>query len=216
MKRPRVVLADDHAMVLAGLSRLLEPEYEVAGTAENGQALLEAAARLKPDVIVVDISMPLLNGIEAVRLLRKSGIAARIVFLTMHSDAALAVEAIEAGASGYLLKQSAAEELLAALREVLKGRSYVTPLIAGQVFESLLAGKRSGQRPSAKLTPRERQVVQLVAEGRSAKEAAAILKVSTRTVEFHKYNVMDKLKLRSTAELTRYALKHGLIPGAHS
>lgn len=211
MKKPRVLLADDHAMVVAGLSRLLEPDYELAGTAENGQVLIEMAARLAPDVIVADISMPLLNGIDAAREIRKRGIGAKIIFLTMHSDAGFAVEALEAGASGYLLKQSAAEELLAALREVLKGRTYVTPLIARDVFDTALRGQRAADRPSAKLTARERQVLQLLAEGKSAKEIAAVLNVSTRTAEFHKYNVMDKLGLRSTAELTQYAMKHGLV-----
>ena len=211
MKRPRVLLADDHAMVVAGLSRLLEPDYELAGTAENGQVLIEMAARLAPDVIVADISMPLLNGIEAAREISKRGIGSKIIFLTMHSDAGFAVEALEAGASGYLLKQSAAEELLAALREVLKGRTYVTPLIAREVFDTALRGERAAGRPSAKLTARERQVLQLLAEGKSAKEVAGVLKVSTRTAEFHKYNVMDKLGLRSTAELTQYAMKHGLV-----
>ncbi len=211
MKRPRVVLADDHTMVVAGLSRLLEPEFELAGTAENGQALLEAAERTEPDVIVADISMPLLNGIDAVREIRRRGCQAKIIFLTMHSEVSFAVEALEAGASGYLLKQSAAEELLAAVREVLKGRTYVTPLIAREVFEAALHGKRAPDRPSVKLTARERQVLQLLAEGKSAKEIASLLNVSTRTAEFHKYNVMDKLGLRSTAELTQYAMKHGLV-----
>ncbi len=211
MKRPRVLLADDHAMVVAGLSRLLEPEYELAGTAENGQVLLELAASFQPDVIVVDISMPLLNGIEAVRELKRRGQAAKVVFLTMHADVDFAVEALEAGASAYLLKQSAAEELLIALREVLKGHTYVTPLIARDVFDSALQGKRAPDRPSARLTARERQVLQLLAEGKSAKEIAAVLNVSTRTAEFHKYNAMDKLGLRSTAELTQYAVKHGLV-----
>ena len=209
--RQRVLLADDHAMVVAGLTRLLEPEFELAGTVENGQALLEAAERLRPDVIVVDISMPLLNGIEAVRRLRKGGVSAKIVFLTMHSDVNLAVEALEAGASGYLLKQSAAEELPTAIREALKGRSWVTPLIAGQVFEALLKRKGREDRPSVTLTSREREVLQLIAEGKGVKEASGILNVSTRTVEFHKYNIMEKLRLRTTAELTQYAIRNGLI-----
>ncbi len=211
MKVPRVVLADDHAMVVAGLSRLIESEYELAGTAENGRALLEVARETRPDVIVVDISMPLLNGIEAVRELKRAGIGAKVIILTMHSDVSLATEALEAGASGYLLKQSAAEELLTALREVIKGRTYVTPMIAGDVLGALMSGGRAPDRPSAKLTPRERQVLQLVAEGKSAKEIAAVLDLSNRTVEFHKYNVMEKLGLRTTAELTQYAIRHGIV-----
>ena len=211
MRKPRVLLADDHAMVVAGLSRLLEEECELVGTAEDGQALLGAAAQHKPDVIVVDISMPLLNGIEAVRQLSKRGVGAKVIFLTMHSDVSFAVEALETGAAGYLLKQSAAEELLSAIREVMKGRLYVTPLIAKDVLQAFRQGGGSTDRPSVKLTPRERQVLQLVAEGRSAKEIAGILDISTRTAEFHKYNVMEKLGLRTTAELTQYAVKHGLV-----
>lgn len=211
MKRPRVVLADDHAMVLAGLSRLIETECDLAGTAEDGRALLDLVKETRPDVIVVDISMPLLNGIEAVRELRRSGVESRVIFLTMHSDVGLATEALEAGASAYLLKQSAAEELLTAVREVMKGRTYVTPVIAGEVLGALMTGTRAPDRPSAKLTPRERQVLQLIAEGKSAKEVAGVLDVSVRTVEFHKYNIMEKLALRTTAELTQYAIRHGLV-----
>jgi DNA-binding NarL/FixJ family response regulator len=210
VSKPRVILADDHAMVIAGLSRLLEPEFELAGTAENGQVLLQEAAKLRPDVIVVDISMPLLNGIEAIRQLKKAGSRAKIIILTMHSDVGLATEAIEAGASGYLLKQSAAEELTTAIREALKGRSYITPAIAGEVLDALMKGKTSGGT-AVKLTSRERQVLQLIAEGKTAKEIATILKVSTRTAEFHKYNVQDKLGLKTTAELTQYAIRQGIV-----
>ena len=209
MSKPRVLLADDHAIVIAGLSRLLEPEFELAGTAEDGQDLLERSAKLRPDVIVADISMPLLNGIEAVRQLRKSGSRAKIIILTMHTDAGLATEALQAGASGYLLKHSAAEELTAAIREVLKGRSYITPAIAKEVLDALMRGGAS-DGPSVRLTPRERQVLQLIAEGKTAKEIATILKISTRTAEYHKYNIQDKLGLRTTAELTQYAIRHGI------
>ena len=209
MSKPRVLLADDHAIVIAGLSRLLEPEFELAGTAKDGQDLLERSAELRPDVIVADISMPLLNGIEAVRQLRKSGSRAKIIILTMHTDAGLATEALQAGASGYLLKHSAAEELTAAIREVLKGRSYITPAIAKEVLDALMRGGAS-DGPSVRLTPRERQVLQLIAEGKTAKEIATILKISTRTAEYHKYNIQDKLGLRTTAELTQYAIRHGI------
>ena len=209
MSKPRVLLADDHAIVIAGLSRLLEPEFELAGTAKDGQDLLERSAELRPDVIVADISMPLLNGIEAVRQLRKSGSRAKIIILTMHTDAGLATEALQAGASGYLLKHSAAEELTTAIREVLKGRSYITPAIAKEVLDALMRGGAS-DGPSVRLTPRERQVLQLIAEGKTAKEVAAILKISTRTAEYHKYNIQDKLGLRTTAELTQYAIRHGI------
>jgi len=209
VSKPRVLLADDHAIVIAGLSRLLEPEFELAGTAKDGQDLLERSAELRPDVIVADISMPLLNGIEAVRQLRKSGSRAKIIILTMHTDAGLATEALQAGASGYLLKHSAAEELTAAIREVLKGRSYITPAIAKEVLDALMRGGAS-DGPSVRLTPRERQVLQLIAEGKTAKEIATILKISTRTAEYHKYNIQDKLGLRTTAELTQYAIRHGI------
>ena len=211
MSKPRVLLADDHSMVIAGLSRMLEPEFELAGTAENGQVLLELAAGSRPDVIVVDISMPLLNGIEAIRQLKKAGSNAKVIVLTMHSDVGLATEAIEAGAEGYLLKQSAAEELTVAIREVLKGRAYITPVLAKDVLEALMKGGSDAESPAAKLTPRERQVLQLVAEGMSAKEIAGVLNVSTRTAEFHKYNVQDKLGLKTTAELTQYAIRHGIV-----
>jgi DNA-binding NarL/FixJ family response regulator len=198
-------------MVIAGLSRLLEPEFELVGTAENGLVLLEKVAALSPDVIVVDISMPLLNGIEAVRQLKKAGSDARIIILTMHSDVSLATESIQAGAAGYLLKQSAAEELTTAIREVLKGRSYITPVIAREVLEALMKGGSSTDSPGTRLTARERQVLQLIAEGKSAKEIADILDVSTRTAEFHKYNLQDKLGLKTTAELTQYAIRHRIV-----
>jgi DNA-binding NarL/FixJ family response regulator len=199
-------------MVIAGLSRLLEPDYELAGTAENGQVLLDRVTDLKPDVIVVDISMPLLNGIEALRQLKKAGSDAKVIILTMHSDVGLATEAIQAGASGYLLKQSAAEELTTAIKEALRGRTYITPVIAQDVLDALMkGGGKSSDSPAVKLTPRERQVLQLIAEGNTAKEIAAILNVSTRTAEFHKYNVQDKLGLKTTAELTQYAVRHHLI-----
>jgi len=211
MRRPRILLADDHAIVADGLSRLLEPEFELAGKVQDGQALLEAAQTLKPEVIVADISMPLLNGLDAVRQLKKAGCEAKVIFLTMHSDLGFAIEAIKAGAAGYVLKQSAAEELLTAIRAVLKGGAYVTPLIANEVLQALMQGKQASDGPLLHLTPRERQVLQLVAEGNSAKEIATILKLSVRTAEFHKYNLMEKLNLHTTAELTRYAVKHGLV-----
>ena len=213
MKRPRLLFADDHAMLVAGLCRIVEPEFEVAGTASDGRELLERAESLKPDVVVADISMPLCNGLEATRELSKRGVTAKVIILTMHGDVTMATEALEAGASGYLLKQSAAEELLTAIREVLKGRTYVTPAIAGGLLDALLHGRSIPGKPSVKLTARERHVLQLVAEGRSTKEVAGLLNVSTRTVEFHKYNAMGKLNLRTTAELTQYAIRHGMIGG---
>jgi len=212
MSKPKVLLADDHAMVIAGLSRLIEPEFELAGTAENGRELLERFEELRPDIVVADISMPLLNGLEAVRQLKTSNSDAKVVILTMHADVSLATEAIQAGASGYLLKQSAAEELTTALREVLRGRAYITPVIAKEVLEVLRQGiVASTERLAIKLTPREREVLQLVAEGKSAKEIATLLEISTRTAEFHKYNLQGKLGLKTTAELTQYAVRHGIV-----
>ncbi len=210
MKCPRVLLADDHAIVAAGLRRLLEPEVELVGTVEDGRALLEAAKELRPDVIVVDISMPLLNGLEAARRIKAADPAAKIVFLTMHSDADLARAAFQAGAQGYVLKRCAAEELITAIREVSLGRAYVTPLVAKDVLQSFMKGAPEPE-VSARLTPRQREVLQLITEGRSMKETAAILKVSAKTVEFHRYKIMKALDLHTTAELTRYAIKRGFV-----
>lgn len=210
-RRPRVLLADDHTVVLEGLRRVLEPECEIVGTAADGRALLAAAERLKPDVVVADISMPLLNGIEAVRQIKKTARDVRVVFLTMHADVSYAAKALEAGGSGFVLKTSAADELLTAIREAMKGRKYVTPALSTQVLEAL--GKR-GSRPAESvetLTVRQREVLQLVAEGKTVKEIAGILHVSPRTVEFHKYRIMEQLGLRSTGELTQYAIRHGIV-----
>jgi len=210
-RRPRVLLADDHTVVLEGLRRVLEPECEIVGTATDGRALLAAAERLKPDVVVADISMPLLNGIDAVRQIKKSARDVKVVFLTMHADVSYAAKALEAGGSGFVLKTSAAEELLTAIREAMKGRKYVTPALSTQVLEAL--GKR-GSRPAESVEPlsvRQREVLQLVAEGKTVKEMAGILHVSPRTVEFHKYRIMEELGLRSTGELTQYAIRHGIV-----
>jgi len=210
MTRTRVLLADDHTIVAEGLASLLEPEYELVGRVQNGRDLLRAAEELAPDVIVTDISMPLLNGIEALRQLKKAKPDVRVVFLTVHADITYVTEAFRAGASGYVLKQSAAEELRSAIRVVHEGGTYVTPLIAREL-DDLLEADQAGESLSAVLTPREREVLQLLAEGRSVKEIAAVLDISPRTVEFHKYNVMEKLGLRTTAELTQYAIKHGIV-----
>lgn len=211
MKRPRVLLGDDHAIILDGLRRILEPTFEVVGAAPDGRALVAAAQELRPDVIVADISMPLLNGIEAARQLRKLESRAKIVFLTMHPDVAYAAEAFRAGASGYVLKNSAASELVTAIEESLKGRTYLTPLVAKDLIASLLESPAHPEKPLPPLTPRQREILQLVAEGRSAKDIAGILNISPRTVEFHKYRIMEVLGLRTTAELTQYAIKHGIV-----
>ncbi|MFQ5656399.1 MAG: response regulator [Candidatus Methylomirabilales bacterium] len=210
MKRARVLLADDHTIVAEGLRSLLEPEFELVGTVQDGRALVAATEKLSPDVIVVDISMPLLNGIEAASRLKKAGSPAKIIFLTMHPDPTYAIRALDAGASAYVLKHSAASELVKAIREALKGRVYVTPLIANDVLESVIDGSHQRQKTSFTLTPRQREVLQLVAEGRSAKEIASLLNISPRTVEFHKYRIMEDLEIRSNAELVQYAIRHGI------
>ncbi|MGA2263887.1 MAG: response regulator transcription factor [Acidobacteriota bacterium] len=211
MNRPRVLLADDHTMILAGLTSLLESDFDLVGTVADGRALIDAAVRLKPDIIMMDISMPLLNGIEAARQLRKSVPQSKIIFLTMHGDIDYVREAFRAGASGYLIKRSAASELVTAIHEVLKGRTYVTPLVTKDMMGSFLEPTDSAEKLQSRLTPRQREVLQLVAEGHSNKEIAAVLKVSTKTVEFHKYNLMQALGIRTTAELTQYAMRHGYI-----
>ena len=210
MARPRVLLADDHAMVLAGLSRLLEPTFDLVGTASDGRELVELSKSLVPDVVVTDISMPLLNGLDAVRNLKKAVPSVKVVFLTMHADVDFATEAFRSGASGYLLKHSAAEELSTAIHEALQGRVYITPLIAKGVLASLMESE-SSRDVRVQLTPRQREVLQLVAEGRTIKEMAAILEVSPRTVEFHKTNLVKITGLKTTAALTQYAVKRGLV-----
>jgi len=212
MSHPTVLLADDHQILVEGLRGLLEPEFELLDTVEDGRALVRQALALKPDVIVADISMPLLNGIDAARQIIKDAPTSRIIFLTMHSDVAYATEAFRAGASGYVLKRSAAAELVTAIREVLKGGAYVTPPIAKAMMRDSLFGRSPQTRnPSDALTSRQREVLQLVAEGHSIKEIASILNLSPKTVEFHKYRVMEQLGIRTTAELTQYAVKHGIV-----
>jgi DNA-binding NarL/FixJ family response regulator len=209
MKRTRVLLADDHKIVLDGLKSLLEPEFELVGTVGDGRALFSAVEQLHPDVIVVDISMPLLNGIEAVRQIKKLDKQVKVVFLTMHPDVTYAIRAFEAGASGYVLKHSAASELLTAIHEAIKGRSYVTPMIAGELVEAYKGGNYRQTEAAQQLTQRQREILQLLVEGNSAKEIANLLNISPRTVEFHKYNMMSKLKLKSVSALIQYAIKHG-------
>ena len=209
MKRPRVLLADDHTLVLDGLRKILEPECDVVGAVEDGRSLLAAAEQLQPDIILLDISMPLLNGVEAARRLRAAAPGVKVIFVTMHADATYVAGAFRAGASGYVLKRCASLELLKAISQVLSGREYVTPLIGKELGElpewPLGAGEASGE-----LTVRQREVVQLVAEGHPVKEIAAILNITGKTVAFHKANVMRRLGIRSTAELTKYALEHGI------
>jgi DNA-binding NarL/FixJ family response regulator len=211
MTRPRIILADDHKIVLEGLRNTLEPQFELVGTVEDGHALFEAQKKLHPDAIVADISMPLLNGIEAVRKIKKVDKHIKVVFLTMHSDVTYAAEAFDAGASGYVLKHSAPSELVNALHEVLKGRTYVSPMIAGELMESYKEGNHKRNEALLKLSTRQREVLQLLAEGKGAKEVAGVLNISTRTVEFHKYKVMEELGIKTSAELVQYAVKHGIV-----
>jgi DNA-binding NarL/FixJ family response regulator len=211
MTKPRVLLADDHRILAEGLRGLLEPEFEVVAVVTDGRELVAAAKRLRPDVIVADVAMPWLNGIEAAVQLRDAGARAKVVFLTMHRDVAYARQAIEAGAAGFVLKHSAATELVTAVREALRGQTYVTPMIARELLESYREG---GPRPPGsahRLTARQREVLQLFAEGRSAKEVAAVLNISPRTAEVHKARILEALGLRSTAELVQYAIRNGII-----
>jgi len=201
------MLADDHAIVAQGLATLLKDHFDLVGTVGNGDELIDAARKLRPDVIVADIAMPVLSGLEALRRLKAMRSEAKVIFLTMHADAQLATEAFRAGASGYVLKQSAGEELIAAIREALQGRTYLTPLITKDV----IANFTETTPPTVKLTPRQREVLRLIAEGRRMKEIAAILELSTRTVETHKYEMMRGLGVESTAELVRYAIQIGLV-----
>ena len=210
-RRPRVLLADDHRLVAEALKSLLAPEFDLVGVVEDGRALVEAAGTLRPDVIVADVTMPHLNGIDALIELRQRGDRVPVVFLTMHRDATFARRALDAGASGFVLKHSAPVELVTAIRAALEGRTYLTPQLAGEVLESMKQGPERGGGPTAALTPRQREVLQLLAEGRSAKEIASSLSISARTVEFHKYQLMETLGLHSNAELIHFAIKHGLV-----
>lgn len=211
MKKPRVLLGDDHKIVIEGLKNLLGGEFEIAGSVEDGRALVDQAATLHPDVIVADISMPQLNGIEAARQIKKVDRNIKIVFLTMHPDATYAANAFEAGASGFVLKHSVSSELIAAIHEAMKGRTYVTPLIAGDLIRAYQEGGSVEKDLLKKVSPRQREILQLLAEGKSAKEIASILNISARTVEFHKYRMMEQLNIKTSAELVQYAVKHGII-----
>jgi len=211
MTKPRLLIADDHKIFAEGLKRLLKDDFDIAGLVEGGRELVANAEKLRPDVIVADISMPMLNGIEAVMQIKKVHPEIKVVFLTMHPDVAYAVSAFKAGASGYVLKHSAPDELITAIREGQKGRTYVTPLIAGKLLHSYQSGSHSGADTVLDLTSRQREVLQLLAEGRSAKEIAAILNISTKTVEHHKYRMMEDLDIKTAAELIRYAVKQGIV-----
>jgi DNA-binding NarL/FixJ family response regulator len=209
MGAPRVLLADDHSLLLTAFERLLAGECEVIGQVTDGRALVTAAEQLKPDVIVLDISMPLLNGLEAGRQIKHRLPDVKLVFLTMNEEADVAAEAFRSGASGYLLKRSAGSELATAVREVMQGRSYITPLVAQGLVGALM--RFNPQSPEPELTSRQREVLQLLAEGKSMKEIGAVLDLAPRTVAAHKYQLMQQLKVKTTAELIQYAVKHRIV-----
>jgi DNA-binding NarL/FixJ family response regulator len=208
MIRRRVLLADPHQILMEGLQAILEPTCEVIGTVTDGMALIEAAQRLEPDLVVTELLLPLRNGIEAIRQLTKSALAIKVLVLTMHDDVAYVVQAFEAGAAGYVLKHSSAAELLYAIDEAMHGRIHVTPRLT-HVIEHLLS-MRSHPSPASLLTYRQREVLQLLAEGHSVKEIAALLHISPRTAEFHKYRIMNVLGMRSSAALIHYAIRQGI------
>jgi DNA-binding NarL/FixJ family response regulator len=209
MTKPRVLLADDHRIVAEGLKGLLETEFEVVAIVEDGRALVKVARELHPDVIVTDVSMPHLNGIDALAQLKQENPNVRVVFLTMHRDAAYARRALEAGALGFVLKHSAPAELLLAVRAAMQCRTFITPDLAAEVVRT---ANRKEVDPGAAMTPRQREILQLLVEGMSAKEIAAELDISARTVEDHKYRLMESLGIENNAELIHFAIKHGIVP----
>lgn len=210
MKRLRILLADDHSMVSAGFQKLLEPEYEVIGTVEDGRAVIKAAAELHPDMAILDVSMPLLNGLDAGRRLKAMMPQLKLIYLTMNSDPDYAKEALGFGASAYLLKNSLPSELLQAVREVVKGKCYITPSITKALDDAFIRDPRDVSRPTH-LTNRQREILQMLAEGRSMKEIANILSITHRTVRFHKAQIMQELGIHSHMELLQYAIKHGMV-----
>jgi DNA-binding NarL/FixJ family response regulator len=210
MTAARVMLADDHTILVEAFRKLLEPHYQIVGTVADGRALVETAPQLKPDVIVVDIGMPLMNGLEAGLRLKELLPAAKLIFLTMNEDPDLAAEAMRRGASGYLLKSSAASELIRAIQMAMKGKTYLTAQIARKLQKSFAHNPQPKARAKT-LTPRQREVIQLLAEGKSMKEVADVLNVTPRTVAFHKYRIMDELNLNTTAELIQFAIKSRIL-----
>jgi DNA-binding NarL/FixJ family response regulator len=211
MAKPRLLLADDREVLLDGLRKLLEADFDLAGTVADGRAAVAAFEELRPDLVILDIGLPLLNGIEAARQIKRISPAARILFLTMQTDRIYVEEAFRVGASGFVVKQGAAKELVEAIEKVLHGRKYVSPLIATRTGMAVWTNSIGlTQAFGCRLTPRQREVLQLVAEGKSLKEIAQILHISVRTVEFHKTGIMEELGLRTTAELTRYGLDQGI------
>lgn len=211
MARTTILIADDHPVVADGLAGLLRDEFTVVGTVGDGVSLVDAARRMRPDVIVADVTMPGLSGLDALRRIRGEGLPTKVVFLTMHADVGLAADALRAGAAGFVVKDMAGEEIIAAIREVLQGGIYLTPRLESEVL-TLLARPRASGDP---LTPRQRDVLRLIAAGRTMKEIAAALDLSTRTVEGHKYQMMQALGMETTADLIRYAVERGLASASH-
>jgi DNA-binding NarL/FixJ family response regulator len=210
MRRPRVLLADDHRLLREAFARLLEPDCDVVGTAADGRAVLATAPKLRPDIVVLDIAMPLLNGLDAARQLKRLMPEVKVIFLTVNEDPDVASEAFRAGASGFLLKNSAAAELTQAVQEVYRGRSYVTPQATRGLVNNLMETPESS-KDGYELSPRQREVLQLLAEGQTMKEIAGILKITSRTVAFHKYGMMEALNIKSNAELIQFAIRIGLV-----
>ena len=209
MPAPRVLLADDHHLLLGALEKLLQEDCQIVGRVSDGHALVAAAQQLKPDVIVLDVAMPLLNGLEAGRQIKQVLRSVKLIYVTMNEDPDIAAEAFRVGASAYLLKRSTPTELLTAIREVMLGRSYLTPLVTEKLVGSLLNVEE--HRAGQELTSRQREILQLVAEGRSMKEIGALLEITPRTVAHHKYRLMDQLRVKSTAELVQYAVRHNIV-----
>ena len=209
-RRPRILLADDHTLVVEALKHLLQSEFDVVGTVADGRALLAAAADLEPDVAIVDIGMPLLNGLDAGEQLKALRPGLKVIYLTQNREPLMAAEAFRRKASGYVLKDAAASELTTAIREALRGRWYASPAVAAG-----LAGAGDSTQPDdsnlRELSAREREVLQLLAEGKTMKEVSAVLDISPRTVEFHKYRIMQQIGAKSTADLVQYAIRHGLV-----
>jgi DNA-binding NarL/FixJ family response regulator len=216
MSAPRVLIGDDHALIRTAVASLLTRQYDVIGEADNGQRLVEAARRLKPDVVVLDVSMPVLNGIDAARQIAKILPATQIVVLSMHTSPMYLRKAMEAGAKAYVLKAAASEQLLQALVDVRRGRTYISPEFGSEIAREVRMTASARPRTAIGLTARQRQILQLVAEGRQNKEIAATLRVSVKTVEFHRARLMARLKVSSVAELTRIAIQEGLIDSAAS
>ena len=218
MRKPRIVIADDHSFILKGISSLLEQKYEISGRAENGKDVVDLALKLRPDVVVLDISMPVLNGIDAAREIKRALPSTKVIVLTMHSNPIYVRKAFEAGASAYVLKAGAAEELLTAIQETLKGRTYVTSHFDANVREQIGIWRTRPLRSPVDLTSRQRQILQLIAEGKRSKEIAEILHVAVKTVDFHRARLMTKIGVNNVAGLTAFAIQEGLtgvaeVPG---